>query len=171
MRVGFNVGSGQRPFIDTPSVVWTNVDSQAKWGPDIVCDGAHITEADDECADYFVLHHVLEHFGCGEGIDLLKEAHRLLRPGGSLLVFVPDLRALAQRWMAGDLSTQVYMTNIYGAFMGNEDDRHKWGYDSLYLMQFLCSVTWSEVKYFNWRRIPGADIAKDWWIIGIECVK
>jgi predicted SAM-dependent methyltransferase len=167
--IGLNVGSGQRPFTSTPEVRWINIDSQERWNPDRVCDGTKVS-LPDNYADYVVLHHVLEHFGCGEGWALIYEAHRLLKPGGSLLVFVPNLRALAQRWLAGGLTTQIYVTNLYGAYMGSEDDRHKWGFDEDSLREFLSQLLW-KVKPFDWRPIPGADIAKDFWILGAECVK
>ena len=170
MKIGYNIGSGQRPFTSTFEVGWLNVDSQAKWNPDIVADGARLPVVDG-VADYVVLHHVLEHFGCGEAKGLISEAYRVLKPGGSLLVFVPDLAQLARRWLEGGLSTQVYVTNLYGAYMGDEADRHKWGFDTNSLMTFLQTVGWSRLDLFDWRHIPGADIAKDFWIIGAEAVK
>lgn len=148
---------------------WINVDCQQRWNPDWVSSGENLPAGNDT-ADIVVLHHVLEHFGCGEGIDLIKEAYRVLKPGGSLLVFVPDLRALAQRWLAGGLTTQIYVTNLYGAYMGDEADRHKWGFDESSLRMFLSALDWN-IYPFNWRQIPGADIARDFWIIGMECVK
>ena len=33
------------------------------------------------------------------------------------------------------------------------------------------SARWHAMKPFDWRGIPGADIAQDFWIIGAECVK
>ena len=165
-----NLGSGQRPFTSTEEIEWCNVDSQERWNPDVCCDASRLPFPDGS-ADYVVLHHVLEHFGCGEGQFLLYEAWRVLKPGGSLLVFVPDLKALAQRWLAGGLTTQIYVTNLYGAYMGSEDDRHKWGFDEATLKEFLNSMIWSQYSSFNWRHIPGADIAKDFWILGAECVK
>lgn len=171
-KIGINCGSGQRPFTTTPEVKWHNVDKVSHDGmpaPDLVCDGSKLPYF-DETMDYFVLHHVLEHFGCGEGVGLIKEAHRVLKPGGSLLVFVPDLKALAKRWIDGGLTTQIYVTNLYGAYIGHEEDRHRWGFDEASLMEFLDnSAPWTKVRPFNWRPIPGADIAKDFWIIGMEC--
>lgn len=167
---GLNLGSGQRPFTPTSEIEWSNVDSQEKWDPDVCCDASRLPFP-DESADYVVLHHVLEHFGCGESFMLISEARRVLKPGGSLLVFVPNIRALAQRWLAGGLTTQVYVTNLYGAYMGNDADRHKWGFDETSLHEELGHMQWSELKPFDWRHISGADIAKDFWIIGAECVR
>lgn len=174
MRVGVNLGSGQRPFASTMEVTWINVDAQAKWAPDLVWERGKLPMP-DESADYFVLHHTYEHFGCGEGKFLLAEAFRVLKAYGSLLVFVPDMRALAQRWLAGGITTQIYITNVYGAFMGNDADRHKWGFDPASLGEEINNVDgnvhWGLIKPFDWRTIPGASIAKDWWILGMEAVK
>ena len=174
MKLALNVGSGQRRFTTVPEEIeWVNIDSVSRPGcePDMVCDGAN-TKFDDGVVDYFVLHHVLEQFGCGEAGDLIKEARRVLKPGGSLIVCVPDMGALAQRWLAGELSTQVYMTNVYGAYMGSEEDRHKWGYDKHTLWNFINTASaWASVVPFDFRTIPGASIAQDWWILGMEARK
>ena len=174
-KLAINCGSGQRPFESVfPEIRWINVDKVSREGsvPDIRCDGAHLPY-EDAMADYFVLHHVLEHFGCGEAQGLIAEAYRVLKPGGSLLVFVPNMRALAIQWLEGNMDTQNYMTNVYGAFMGNEEDRHKWGYDpvSLTLFLFQDDARFSKIKPFDWREIPGSSFARDWWILGRECVK
>jgi len=171
MKLGLNVGSGQRPFASTAEVKWVNVDSVAKWNPDILCDGAKLPYYESEI-DYFVLHHVLEHFGCGEAAGLIREAHRVLKPGGSLIVCVPDMIGLAHMWKMGKISTQIYMTNVYGAYMGSEEDRHKWGYIYDSLAQFIAeSSLFQDVQQFDFRPIPGADIARDWWILGMEARK
>ena len=166
-----NLGSGQRPF----KPPWLNYDSQEdKWKPYteehgcLWCDAGALQYL--ESVDIICFHHVLEHFGCNEADSVMEQCYKLLKPGGSLLIFVPNLRMLAQRWIAHQLDTQVYMTNIYGAYMGDEDDRHKWGYDVESLTQYLRKFDFS-VKNFDWRKIEGADIAQDWWIAGLEAVK
>jgi len=174
MKIGLNVGSGQRPFTTVfPEVEWINVDAVRREGYacDLICDGAHLPYGDGE-VDYFVLHHVLEHFGCGEGLGLIKEAHRVLKPGGSLLVFVPNIRALAFEWLNGKIDTQLFLTNVYGAYMGHEEDRHRWSFDPQSLSDFLWDAAkWTWLGPFDWRTVPGADIAQDWWIIGCEVMK
>jgi predicted SAM-dependent methyltransferase len=119
-----------------------------------------------------VLHHVAEHAGCGEFHLLFREAHRVLEPLGSLLIFVPDMRELARRWLREEMDDQLYFTNVYGAYNGDEADRHKWGFTArtLYL-ELSKAAKWSRTKAFDWHSIPGADIARDWWILGLEAVK
>jgi predicted SAM-dependent methyltransferase len=167
MGLFLNIGSGQRPF-DKP---WLNLDTQAKYNPDVVCDCSRLPY-DAEVADYVVLHHVLEHFGCGEGQGLLKECYRVLAPAGRLIVCVPDMRALAQAWLMGKMETQLFMTNAYGAFLGDDADRHRWAFDKESLKKELAGVApWQSVKPFDWRHVPGALIAQDWWILGMEAIK
>lgn len=163
-----NLGSGQRPFASP----WVNIDCEARWNPDIVADGASMPMFENDSADIIVLHHVLEHFGCGEADALVRECYRILRPRGSLIVCVPDMLELAKGWLRGRITDQVYMTNTYGAYMGAEADRHKWGYTARTLAEYLYSIAdWATVKTFDHRAIPGASISADWWIASTEALK
>jgi len=162
-----NMGSGQRKF----GPGWVNVDTNPKWSPDVVSNGSTLPMFEDASADMIVLHHVLEHFGCGEAGDLLRECHRILAPGGSLFVFVPDMRALARGWLEGRIDTQIFLTNVYGAYMDDEADRHKWGFTKEALEGELRDVNFRPLP-FDWRKIDGADIAgPDWWILAAEGIK
>lgn len=166
-----NLGSGQRPF----KPPWINWDIQinkwkkftedagclwsAPWGPgkeyDIIC-----------------LHHVIEHFGCGEADNLIRQCYDAIRPGGSLLIFLPNIKALAQRWLLHQIDDFTFFVNVYGAYMGDINDRHFWNYSIESLKETLYkNVSWKAFKHFDWRDISGAEIAKDWWIMGVEVVK
>lgn len=163
-----NLGSGQRPF--KPPFI--NVDINPKWKPDIVADGAHMPMFEDGSVDLTVAHHTLEHYGCGEAKSMIQECHRILKPGGSLLVFVPDMRALAQRWLTRQMTDQLYFTAVYGAYMDDEADRHRWGFTAESLHEFLMDCSpWVASARFDWREIEGADLAKDFWILAAEVVK
>ena len=164
--MNINLCSGQRKFGDG----WINVDTNPKWTPDVVADGASMPMFADSSADIICIHHGLEHFGCGEAGPMIQECRRILKSGGLLLVFVPDMLAFAEGWIQGRVTTQVYMTNVYGAYMDSEADRHKWGYDAKSLKAFLEPFGF-KVRPFDWRHIPGADIAQDWWILGVEAVR
>lgn len=168
MGAYLNIGSGQRPFAKP----FINVDCQAKWNPDVLTDASNMPMFDSGTADCIVLHHVLEHFGCGEGAGLLSECYRILAPSGSLIITVPHVRELVKAWITGRMDDQLYFTNMYGAYLGDEADRHKWGFTSTSLEKSLRAVApWQEVGLFDFRPIEGADIVKDWWILGMEAVK
>lgn len=161
-----NLGSGQRPF-DKP---WINVDIQEKWKPDIVADCSNLPMLEDNSACLIVLHHVLEHYGCNEADGLLKECRRLLSPTGSLIITVPDVISIVRGYWRGELDVFHVMVNLYGAYMGDEADRHKWGYTQLTLRKKLESLGFRS-RAFDWRPIEGASIAQDWWILGEEAWK
>lgn len=171
--VCLNLGSGQRPFAppflnyDIQEKKWREytINKGCKWAGNPWSKGHDIY-------DIIVLHHVLEHFGCGEADDLIMMCKEALKPMGSLLVFVPNMEALFRGWKLGRINTQVYMTNVYGAYMGDEADRHRWGYDYISLTEYLWKFGFSSMAAFDWRKIKGADIAgPDWWILGVEALK
>jgi len=174
--IGINVGSGQRRFesTDDGAWVWINIDLQYRppdQMPDIIANGA--SSVMSMSADVIVLHHVLEHFGCGEADTLLIQCWGALKPGGSLLVFVPDTRAIARRYVLRQIDDYTLRVLTYGAYQGAEEDRHRWGYDYASLMMYLektLNLKGGSVKFFDWRKVPGADLAKDWWILGMEVV-
>lgn len=166
-KLRLNVGSGQRPF----ALPWVNIDCQSKYNPDIVADASGMPMFEDGSADIVVLHHVLEHFGCGESAGLITECKRILAPGGSLIVCVPDFRSLVRGWITGQIDDQIFFTNVYGAYLGDEADRHKWGFTRESLIAFLSKMGWTDVKLFDFRKIEGADIANAWWILGCEAIK
>lgn len=176
MMTGLNLGSGQRPFHSIPDVItWINVDKIERPdmpAPDIIADAANLSMIESESVDYAVLHHTLEHFQCNEADGLIREAHRVLKPGGSLLIFIPDIRALAIRWLEGGISDYIYIVNLMGAWMGNQEDIHRWHYTRDSLRQFLNDTAkWSAIQAFNWRKIPNGNFARDFWILAVEAVK
>jgi SAM-dependent methyltransferase len=173
-KVYLNIGSGQRPF----KPPFLNYDVQPEYVQPTLAAGCNWLEdpftLEHASVDIVVLHHVLEHFGCGEADDLITFYHRLLKPGGSMIISIPNVRSLARMWLMGGsvMDTQLFMTNIYGAYMGDEADRHKWGYDWNSLMDYTKKWHWENRRPFDWRVIEGADIARDdRWISVMECVK
>jgi SAM-dependent methyltransferase len=150
-----------------------NVDINPRWKPDIVADCASMPMFADGSAELIVAHHQAEHMPLDGSKTFFTECHRILAPDASLLIFVPDLTALVKAWSESRISDYIFCVNLHGAFMGADADIHKWSFTARTLKEHLLkSAPWSEVKPFDWRKIPGADIAgPDFWILAIEAVK
>jgi len=163
-----NLCSGQRPF----QKPWINIDVNPRWEPDIVADGASLPMIEDGSAEYIVIEHGIEHFGCGEADSMLRECHRILQVGGSLIITAPNMRTLAQRWLTRQIDDYIFAVNTYGAYMNNEADRHKWLVTFESLTKTLESVgTWTCIKQFDFRKLGDVSLSQDWWIAGYEAVK
>jgi predicted SAM-dependent methyltransferase len=169
--LALNIGSGQRPF--DKKYGWVNIDKQARWNPDVLCDfGNPLDKLHLEDADIIVLHHVLEHYWGAHAQIMLEECRRILKPGGSLLVFVPNMMELSHMWHEGRLSDEIYMTNIYGAYMGAEEDRHKFGYTFRTLRAALYSAGFKNVHAFPMgREIQGAHFDVSRGTLAVEAIK
>jgi hypothetical protein len=169
MKIGLNLGCGMRLFQSNNEIRWTNQDIESHPGVEMRGDWRHCLQG---CTfDIIVAHQTFEHQGCGE--QPIFQCWEILPPGGSLIVSVPNLRKLAKMWLSGELSTQIYMTNVYGPYDGTLASRHFWGFDEDSLTEALHrGAPWSLVKPFDYREIPGADIARDdRWILCLEAVK
>lgn len=168
-----NIGSGQRRF-DTAEG-WCNIDCVSRppdQVPDLVCDvGREPLPYDDDSMDYCVAYHNLEHYHWGPEMDrVVAEMYRVLRPSGSAIIVVPDVRALAQRWLLGQIDDYILMANVYGAWQGQPGDDHHWGFSPDSLRRYLSQWGW-RVQPFDHRPIAGMNAPHDWWMISMECAK
>ncbi len=173
MKIGINCGSGQRPFFSNDAISWIGIDSNPKWNPDIVADWNHLDMFADNSIDVIVSCHSIEHAGCGEADGFISESHRILKPGCSLIILVPDPKAIARRYLDNQLDEYMYNVLTYGAFMGEEADRHRWSYSRQGLLDYLRRLApWGVIQNFDWRQMEGADMpGLDWWFYGREAVK
>ena len=76
MKIGLNIGSGQRKFTTVPEdMAWVNVDCVSRppdQVPDLICNvGMEPLPYDDGTIDMVVLHQVLEHMHLGPEMDQL----------------------------------------------------------------------------------------------------
>lgn len=81
-------------------------------GPDIVASCVAMPMIEDESYDCVFASHVVEHLFFHEVGMALAEFHRVLKPGGILEVFVPDLQAIGGRIAMDELDTPVYLCGM-----------------------------------------------------------
>ena len=126
-----NVGCGHR-VLDG----WTNVDAvispRAPRPPEIISNALTIP-LPDGCADTVMAIHLFEHFYRWEAPKALAEWARLLKPGGLLIMEMPDLVKCAKNLLAGHRASkhpeQMHMWGLYGD--PREADPwmvHRWGW-------------------------------------------
>ena len=89
-----NVGCGLHFHPD-----WVNVDVVPASGAVIAADVRKGLPFADEIFDAVYCSHVLEHLPRNEAAGLLRNMHRVLRPGGVIRVVVPDLQTLAREYL------------------------------------------------------------------------
>ena len=120
-----NLGSGEQPLDG-----YTNLDG-AKG------DSIFPLPFGDGAADEIRASHVLEHFGMSDVPKVLAEWNRVLAPGGTLKIAVPDFRTVAQRYLAGTPEPTA------GYIMGGQTDErdfHKALFDRETLVKHLSDI-------------------------------
>ena len=103
--------------------------------------------------------HLLEHFGRKEFMDVLREWNRVLAPGGTLRLAVPDYEACARLYVNGKLDGGL--PTILGLMMGGQRDEydfHKMVFDESSLTDYLKQAGFSDVRRWNWRDTDHADM-------------
>jgi predicted SAM-dependent methyltransferase len=116
---------------------------------DYVGDCADLSQFEANSIDELYLSHVLEHLGHnGEFEHALKGFFRVLKPGGSLLVGVPNMKVLCELFLAPETPLEVKfgVVNILFGGQKNVFDFHKAGFDEDLLHHFLQAAGFNEVE-------------------------
>lgn len=141
-----NVGCGYRPL---PG--WVNVDI-ARGYADVVWDiRKGLPFNDQSCAAIFC-EHVIEHLSREDGLNLLREFHRILQPGGVVRISTPDAGRFLKSYVNGDgflnhpgfgdhVSNPLDRINM----MMRENGQHLWVYDEASLIAALSLSGFKEI--------------------------
>jgi predicted SAM-dependent methyltransferase len=152
-----NLGSGTTPI---PGFV--NVDAlEEAPGVDVIADIGERLPFDDGAAEQVYASHLLEHFATDRVPELLAEWRRVLRPGGVLLIAVPDLDAIAsilisrEGWFTPP--NAPWIGAIYGG-QKDEYDFHKTGFTGPWLAHLMREAGFGEIERVKrFAEIPVAD--------------
>ncbi|MBD1858883.1 MULTISPECIES: class I SAM-dependent methyltransferase [Leptolyngbya] len=124
---------------------WKIFDIEARPEVDFIGDAGDLSQFADNSIEAIYASHILEHFHHSlnnELIRTLTEWHRVLKPGGQLMVSVPNLQILCWLYLNPNLS--IYdrhhlMRIMYGG-QTNPYDIHRAGFDPDTLAAFLQEV-------------------------------
>lgn len=183
--IKINLASGQRPF----QKPWINIDKikqfdgeGKQYALDYEADANDLNMFADESVDIIVAHHLVEHIAIHDLDNYIREWRRVLKPGGILAIFVPNLRDIDLAWLGlhpqgHTLNAFHHNVQTYGAYQGHIEDLHKWGYDEKELIDRIESegskFGWAEIRNYQPSNplYENADIAQDWYILSKEFVK
>lgn len=140
------IGTGPNPLAD-----WLNTDIRPSAHDVIFLDAAKRLPFDNSTFDYIFCEHFIEHLTYEDGSRLLREAFRVLKPGGKVRLATPDLERVV-----GIISSdrnedqQAYMRFIIDRYAREADSYrpsfaintvfHSWGHKFLYDRSTLESV-------------------------------
>jgi len=113
----------------------------------------------DSCASLIYASHVLEHFGRYAFKAVLREWFRVLAPGGTLRLSVPDFAACAAIYYESGLTDGL--SGLVGLVVGgqrNEYDHHKMIFDEALLRRELLDAGFHNIRRWDWRTTEHAHI-------------
>jgi predicted SAM-dependent methyltransferase len=133
-----NLGSGGRVIEG-----YTNVDLAGE--PDVRADVRDLP-FEDETVDEAMAIHVLEHLARWDAPAALAEWFRVLKPGGKLVLELPDLVKCCQNVIAG-MGERMGLWGLYGDPSYRVDlMSHRWGWSAEELIVELRAVGFRRVK-------------------------
>lgn len=167
-----NVGCGARVMDG-----WTNCDIEhhpsAPRAPEILCDAKSIPLPDGSARELMAIH-VFEHFYRWEVEAVLAEWRRLLRPGGRLVLELPNLVKCCENYLSGRMPggkdpDQLARWGIYGdPRTKNRFMCHPWGYSPEELAAILKANGFSKVQHLPTQFHPAGRNCRD---MRLEAVK
>lgn len=139
---------------------WETLNVLSLPGVDHVCDARDLSAFPDETFHAIYASHVLEHFDYRDEIlPVLSEWRRVLVPGGTLSVSVPDLdticRLFADRERFDANDRFAFMRMILGGH-SDEHDYHRAGLNEEFLRHYL-----EEAGFVSIRRVDGFGLFDD----------
>lgn len=128
---------------------WTVLNVQPGPHVDIVADCRDLGALPDAAAAEVYISHTLEHLGYQRELSAaLGGMHRILRPGGRLMISVPDLDVLCRLMIHEQADTALRFHVMRMMFGGQSDewDFHKVGFTADLLAEYLGQAGFTDIE-------------------------
>ena len=129
---------------------YVNVDKDKYPGVDVVTDVSKLPFPDNY-ADEVYVSHILEHFPHTKTVDVLKEWHRILKPGGMLKIAVPDFARTIELYYKTGLCD--WIVNYLWGDQIYEGANHYCGFDEARLRKMLKLAGFTDIARVE--NLPG----------------
>lgn len=164
---GTKIIIGTRTWIGSD---WIHVDADSSllsdgeghfYPVDIVSDGKRIKQLKTGIADYVFSSECLEHFPWGEVEAVVAEWCRILKPGGTIRIEVPDFRAACNQMLSSeDFDLDWAMQQIFFGGQSSKFDFHCAGLTDNIIEEFYncADVDVVNIEYgweCGWLRVDG----------------
>lgn len=137
---------------------WKILNIEPQEGVDYVGDIKDMSGFADESVDEIYGSHVLEHVSQLDILPTLKQFYRVLKPGGRLMVSVPDLEMLCKLFLADGITKEIRFHVMRMMFGGqtNAYDFHYIGLNHEFLQDYLIAAGFVDIK-----RVPSFGLFND----------
>ena len=138
-----NLGCGNNKFYDC-----INIDSRKECNPDLVCDIKELPYEPNSIDGIFALD-VLEHIPRSLVLLTLKSWHIILKKGSFLVIRLPDIRSISEKYLKGKIDAIEFSRLIYGGQEENDfSNFHKSGFDEKTLIKLLKHIGFKKLKEY-----------------------
>jgi len=174
-KAAFGVG-----HIDLHDLGFINIDVR-KWSHiDLVLDVGSPLPFEDNSLSEILAESVLEHinhniigvppaFRMTNSIKVLKDWRRVLKPGGTLKLRVPNLEGVFKQYIAGNMSAIDLIGYVYGGGEYNEN-YHKAGFDKRIMGACLRAAGFKEWKIVDAHKYKHELDADKAWEMGVVAI-
>lgn len=138
---------------------WLHIDGEAFPHVSVVTDRLDILPFASECAELIYCSHAIEYFDREEIVPVLQEWRRILKPGGTLRLAVPDFEAMISLYNDCIVDLKDILGPLYGKMkMGNKTIYHKTVYDFQSLDELLRKVGFKNIGPWDWHTTEHAHV-------------
>ena len=121
----------------------------------------------DGCFDAILMSHVVEHMGLDDGRALIKECHRILKPGGVVTVIVPGGKIVVLAYLAGNIDN--WKLNDGPLYSYCQESQQRWLYARRTLTRIIADAGFVGLRRLN--RFTDDHLAPAWFQVGVAAVK